>query len=139
MDRPAPTRHNQTERTATHTEGLSKSTGTAAAGGDRGVSRAKITLRSTPHRVRIYATRWRHCVLKFLIAVAIGVAIWMVAIRVIRMLATPPPDVDPSDIVPVDIKYRCTLCGTEVTMTAVSVSEGAAPKHCREEMDEVPT
>ncbi len=76
--------------------------------------------------------------LKYFIAVAIGVAIWMVAIRVIRMLATPPPEVDPQDVVPVDIKYRCTICGTEVTMTAVSITEGSAPKHCREEMDEVP-
>ena len=75
---------------------------------------------------------------KFLIAVAIGVAIWLIAIRVIRMLAEPPPDVDPDDIVATDIKYRCSICGTEVTMTAVSTSEAAAPKHCREEMDEVP-
>ena len=76
--------------------------------------------------------------LKFLIAVAIGVAIWLIAIRVIRMLAEPPPDVDPDDIVATDVKYRCSICGTEVTMTAVSTSEAAAPKHCREEMDEVP-
>jgi len=75
---------------------------------------------------------------KFLVAVAIGVAIWLIAIRVIRMLAEPPPDVDPDDIVATDIKYRCSICGTEVTMTAVSTSEAAAPKHCREEMDEVP-
>jgi hypothetical protein len=75
---------------------------------------------------------------KFLIAVAIGMAIWLIAIRVIRMLAEPPPDVDPDDIVATDIKYRCSICGTEVTMTAVSTSEAAAPKHCREEMDEVP-
>ena len=76
--------------------------------------------------------------LKFVIAVAIGMAIWLIAIRVIRMLAEPPPDVDPDDIVATDIKYRCSICGTEVTMTAVSTSEAAAPKHCREEMDEVP-
>ena len=75
---------------------------------------------------------------KFLIALAIGVAIWLIAIRVIRMLAEAPPDVDPDDIVATDIKYRCSICGTEVTMTAVSTSEAAAPKHCREEMDEVP-
>ena len=75
---------------------------------------------------------------KFLIALAIGMAIWLIAIRVIRMLAEPPPDVDPDDIVATDIKYRCSICGTEVTMTAVSTSEAAAPKHCREEMDEVP-
>lgn len=76
--------------------------------------------------------------LKFLIALAVGVAIWTVAIRVIRMLAEPPPEIDPGSIVTADTKYRCSICGTEVTMTAVSTSEASAPKHCREEMDEVP-
>jgi hypothetical protein len=75
---------------------------------------------------------------KFLIALAIGVLIWTVAIRLIRMLAAPPPEVDPGDILPTDVKYRCSICGTEVTMTAVSMSEASPPKHCREEMDEVP-
>ena len=77
--------------------------------------------------------------MKILIAIAIGAAIWMVALRVIRMLAEPPPEIDPDSIVTTDIKYRCSICGTEVTMTAVSTSEAAPPKHCREEMDEVPT
>lgn len=76
--------------------------------------------------------------IKVLIAVAVGVAIWTVAMRIIRMLAEPPPDVNPDDIVPTEVKYRCSICGTEVTMTAVSTVESAAPKHCREEMDEVP-
>jgi hypothetical protein len=77
--------------------------------------------------------------MKILIAVVVGVAIWMVALRVIRMLAEPPPEIDPDSIVTTDIKYRCSICGTEVTMTAVSTSEATPPKHCREEMDEVPT
>lgn len=76
--------------------------------------------------------------LELVIALAIGVVIWTVALRAIRMLAQPPPEVDPADIVPANIKYRCSICGTEVTMTATSSSEAAAPKHCREEMDEVP-
>ncbi|MDH5373437.1 MAG: hypothetical protein OEX97_10880 [Acidimicrobiia bacterium] len=76
--------------------------------------------------------------MKALVAVAIGVAIWVVAIRVIRMLAEPVPEIDPEAIVATDIKYRCSICGTEVTMTAVSTSEAAPPRHCREEMDEVP-
>lgn len=76
--------------------------------------------------------------IKYLVAVAVGIAIWMVALRIIRMLAQPPPDVNPADIVPTEVKYRCSICGTEVTMTAVSTVDPAAPKHCREEMDEVP-
>jgi hypothetical protein len=81
---------------------------------------------------------WNPPVLKYFVAVVIGVTIWMVAMWVIRMLAQAPPEVVPGDVVATDVKYRCSLCGTEVTMTAVSTSEAAPPKHCREEMDEVP-
>ena len=76
--------------------------------------------------------------LKYLVAVAIGFGIWIVAVRIIRMLAETPPEVDPAQVVPTDINYRCSICGTEVTMTAVSTSEASPPRHCREEMDEVP-
>ena len=41
----------------------------------------------------------------------------------------------PDDVVPVDIRYRCSVCGAEVTMTAVnSEQELEAPRHCREDM-----
>ena len=76
--------------------------------------------------------------LKYLVAVAIGVGIWLLAVRIIRMLAEAPPVVDPGAIVATDINYRCSICGTEVTMTAASTSEMTPPRHCREEMDEVP-
>lgn len=71
---------------------------------------------------------------EFLIAVAIGVVIWRTSMYFLRMLATPPPEVDPDDVVAIEQDYRCTICGTEVTMTVQNVTEDAAPKHCREEM-----
>ena len=37
--------------------------------------------------------------LKVLIAIAIGVIIWRTSMYFLRMLATPPPEVDPSDVV----------------------------------------
>ena len=76
--------------------------------------------------------------LKYLVAVAIGFGIWIIAVRIIRMLAETPPEADPAQVVPTDINYRCSICGTEVTMTAVSTSEASPLRHCREEMDEVP-
>lgn len=71
-----------------------------------------------------------------LIALALGIAIWVVSLRVIRALSMPPPDVDPSDVVELDEEhdYRCTVCGTEVSLRVVNVTETSAPKHCREEM-----
>ena len=72
-----------------------------------------------------------------LIAVAIGVVIWRVAIWGLRMIGNPPPEVDPSDVVEVDQDFRCTICGAEVTMRSANLSELVPPKHCREEMIEV--
>jgi hypothetical protein len=56
---------------------------------------------------------------------------------VIRLLSTPPPEVDPADIVTVDQDYRCSVCGAEVTMKTVNPAEDKPPRHCREEMEPV--
>jgi hypothetical protein len=72
------------------------------------------------------------------IALALGYLIWRGALAVIRMLSTPPPEVDPDDVVTVDQGYRCTVCGAELTMTAVNLAEDKPPRHCREDMIPVP-
>ncbi len=72
--------------------------------------------------------------LNWVFAVGLGLIIWRVSMSLIRLLATPPPDVDPDDVVDVEQDYKCTICGTEVTMTVQNVTESNAPKHCREEM-----
>lgn len=69
-----------------------------------------------------------------LIAIGLFLVIWRVSLWIIRLLSTPPPEVDPEDVVPVDQDYRCSVCGTEVTLRMVNVQESAPPKHCREEM-----
>lgn len=69
-----------------------------------------------------------------LLALALGYVIWRVAIAVIRMMSTPPPEIDPDDVKEVDQDYRCTVCGAELTMNAVNVRDEAAPRHCREDM-----
>lgn len=74
---------------------------------------------------------------RLLIALGIGTVIWVGSIRVLRLLATPPPEVDPGDVVEVDQDYRCSVCGTELTVRVANLRETAAPRHCREEMDPV--
>ena len=69
-----------------------------------------------------------------LLALVLGFSIWRVAIALIRMMSTPPPEIDPDDVKAVDQDYRCTVCGAELTMRAVNVQEEAAPRHCREDM-----
>ena len=72
--------------------------------------------------------------LDIIIAVGLGILIWRVSIWGLRMIANPPPDIDPNDIVEVDQDFRCTVCGAEITMRAANLSELVPPKHCREEM-----
>jgi predicted nucleic acid-binding Zn ribbon protein len=51
------------------------------------------------------------------------------------MMAPPPPDEpDLSKLVPVDYRYRCGVCGAEVTMTAAQEDDPEPPRHCREDM-----
>lgn len=73
-------------------------------------------------------------VVDVLIAVLAGYLIWRVSIAIIRMLSTPPPEVDPDDVVEVDQDYKCTVCGAELTMRAVNVQDDDPPRHCREDM-----
>ena len=72
--------------------------------------------------------------LTWVIAIGLGVVIWRSSMAVIRMLSTPPPEVDPDDVREVNQPFRCTVCGAEVTMTVTNVREDAPPRHCREEM-----
>jgi DNA-directed RNA polymerase subunit RPC12/RpoP len=72
--------------------------------------------------------------LDVILALVAGYFIWRVSMAVIRMLSTPPPEVNPDDVVAVDQDYKCTICGAELTMKAINVQDDAAPRHCREDM-----
>jgi hypothetical protein len=47
----------------------------------------------------------------------------------------PDEEPDPEDVVPVDARFRCIVCGAEVVMTASQRdADVEAPRHCREDM-----
>jgi hypothetical protein len=74
-------------------------------------------------------------VLKLLIAVAFGYAIFRVGLTMLRMFAQPvaePPP--PGELRRVKLMYRCELCGTEVRMTAALDQDPEPPRHCLEDM-----
>ena len=86
-------------------------------------------------------------IVRILLAVAVALVLYLIGVKIVRvMLAPAPPDEpDLSALRPVNYRYRCMVCGTEVTMTASPVAEspdvdapGAdapdAPRHCREDM-----
>ncbi len=68
------------------------------------------------------------------VALLIGVVVWRVCLWFLRAMAAAPDQPDPDSIVEAYQDYRCTLCGTELTVRMASVSETSPPRHCREEM-----
>jgi hypothetical protein len=50
----------------------------------------------------------------------------------VRPIPEPPP---PGELRKVRIVYRCSICGTEVRMTAANDEVPDPPRHCLEDMD----
>jgi hypothetical protein len=49
-----------------------------------------------------------------------------------RPIPEPPP---PGELRKVRLTYRCSICGTEVRMTAANDEDPEPPRHCQEDMD----
>lgn len=74
-------------------------------------------------------------VLRVVVAVVAAVTIYVAGAAVLRKFKIPPPaEPDPADLRPVALRYRCQVCGAEVTMTVSASDEPEAPRHCREDM-----
>ncbi len=74
---------------------------------------------------------------RLFIALAVALILYLIAVRIVRVMMVPPPPDEPdlSLLEPVDYRYRCMVCGTEVTMTASPEADAPdAPRHCREDM-----
>lgn len=69
-------------------------------------------------------------------AAVAAVVIYVVLAATLRKFkVTPAAEPDPDQVVPVDVRFHCGVCGAEVVMTAAqSGEEPEAPRHCREEM-----
>jgi hypothetical protein len=53
-----------------------------------------------------------------------------------RFWVSAPSEPDPDKIEPVNIKFRCSICGAEVTMTMAPQGEVPdPPRHCKEDME----
>ncbi len=75
-------------------------------------------------------------VLRVAIALPAAILIYLVVAGMLRKFKIPPDrEPDPDDVVEVDARFRCAVCGAEVTMTAAQAGdELEAPRHCREDM-----
>ena len=68
------------------------------------------------------------------------VVIYVIGAGILKKFkVAPDEEVDPSAVVPVNIRYQCIVCGAEVVMTAAQGGDEApdAPRHCREDMIDV--
>jgi hypothetical protein len=71
------------------------------------------------------------------LAVAVALLLYLIGVKIVTLMMAPAPPEEPdlSALEPVDYRYRCMVCGTEVTMTAAPDAEAPdAPRHCREDM-----
>jgi hypothetical protein len=75
-------------------------------------------------------------VLKLIVAVAAGLFIWRVGTAMLGGLARPIPEPPPpGELRKVKLLYRCSICGTELRMTAANDQVPQPPRHCQEDMD----
>jgi hypothetical protein len=70
-----------------------------------------------------------------LVAVLVGVVILRVGVAMLRSLGTPPPPPPPGEMRKVNLRYRCSVCGTELKMTLATEELPEPPRHCQEDMD----
>jgi hypothetical protein len=74
-------------------------------------------------------------VLKLLASALIFIVILRVGIGMIRAIGQPlPPPPPPGEMRKVNLRFRCTICGTEVRMTAAPDEVPEPPRHCLEDM-----
>ncbi|GMQ84608.1 MAG: hypothetical protein BMS9Abin07_0172 [Acidimicrobiia bacterium] len=74
-----------------------------------------------------------------IIGTVIGLAILFGTIFTVRAIAMgPPPEPDPDAVQEVEMPYRCSVCGMQVTVTHLQDAAPNPPRHCREDMDPVP-
>ena len=75
-------------------------------------------------------------VFKIGIAVLAGLLIWKVGAMMLGGLARPIPEPPPpGELRRVRLRYRCSICGTEVRMTSANEEVPDPPRHCQEDMD----
>jgi hypothetical protein len=74
-------------------------------------------------------------ILRVVIGLLGAVTIYVVGAAVLRKFKIEPePEPDLSELRPVEVEFRCSICGTTVVMTAAQGDDPEPPRHCREDM-----
>jgi len=74
--------------------------------------------------------------LRIALALGAGYVIFKVGAAMLGSLVRPVPEPPPpGELRKVRLMYRCSICGTEVRMTAANDEVPDPPRHCQEDMD----
>ncbi len=77
-----------------------------------------------------------HGVFAVILAAASTYVILLLGVVMLGGLARPIPDPPPpGELRRVRLTYRCSICGTEVRMTAANDEDPEPPRHCQDDMD----
>lgn len=69
-------------------------------------------------------------------ALVLGVVMLRFGVTMLRALGTPLPPPPPSgEMRRVNLRYRCSICGIELRITAANEELPEPPRHCQDEMD----
>lgn len=73
--------------------------------------------------------------MRLILGVLMAIVLLRLGLMVLRALARPRPEPPPAgELRKVNLRYRCTLCGTELRMTAAPDEDPEPPRHCLEDM-----
>ena len=62
--------------------------------------------------------------------------IWKIGLGMLRgMTSTLPPPPPAGEMRRINVRYRCSSCGTELRMTMAPDQDPPPPRHCLEDMD----
>ena len=70
-----------------------------------------------------------------IVAIAVFVLLMRLGMLILGGLARPHPPPDPGELRRVNLRYRCSICLTEVRMVQATEELPAPPRHCQEDMD----
>ena len=72
---------------------------------------------------------------KLIVAVLVAVVLLRLGLAILRGLARPIPEPPPpGEMRKVNLRYRCSLCGTEARLTLAADEDPPPPRHCQEDM-----
>jgi hypothetical protein len=72
---------------------------------------------------------------KLLVAIVAFVVMMRLGMLILGGLARPHPPPDPGVVRRVNLRYRCSICLTEVKMVQATEELPMPPRHCQEDMD----